>query len=85
MPSLQVIKTTAAQWGVSPGLPGMLRTPGAFNTPDEAAGSRDAGRDRAVSGCAWPGRDFGARQPGTGETPLSPDEVWHGVREGLIP
>lgn len=85
MPGVRIIETTAAQWGVPPGLPGVLRSPGAVHAPEQEAGGRDAGSDRSLSGRAWPGSDFGARRPGTGETPLSADEVWHGVQRGLIP
>lgn len=85
MSGLRVIQKTAEQWGVSPALHGVLRSSCPLNASHEAAGGRDAGCDRAFPGFTWPGQDFGARQPGTGETPLSPDEVWHGVREGLIP
>ena len=33
---------------------------------------------------AWPGSDFGVRAPYPSETPLSWDEVQHGVAHGLF-
>lgn len=89
MSSLRVIETTAAQWGVSPQLPRVLRAPCGQHVPEsECSGGHDGrgqAEHRPLCHYVWPGRRDGARAPDTGETPLSPDEVWHGVREGLIP
>lgn len=85
MPSLRIIQSTAAQWGVPVPVLGVLHAPGALDESEQAGGGRDAGGDRQVPGRAWPGRDLGVRAPMPGETALSWAEVHHGLREGLLP
>jgi len=84
MPRVRIIETTAALWGVPPGMPGVLRASGAVGTPKQETSVRDAGRDSPVSGRAWPGRGSGVRGPGIDETPLSACEVAYGQMKGLL-
>lgn len=85
MPSVRIIETTAAQWGVPIPVPGVLHAACADHAPQQATGRSHAGRDRALSAKPWPGISAGVRAPEPWETPLSFEEVAHGVREGLLP
>lgn len=89
MQGMRESRHESALRGISPSVPGMLRTPGAIDTPQQAARGSDAGIDRSLSapvesGSTWPGRDFGVRAPYPGETQLSWCEVMEAVRRGLL-
>ncbi|MCL2310793.1 MAG: hypothetical protein FWC42_11120 [Proteobacteria bacterium] len=74
----------SGQRPVSAGVPALLRPAGGVGTAIAPASGADAGCDCALSASAWPGRDFGVRQPYPGETPLSWDEVHFARERGLI-
>lgn len=84
MPSLRIIEATAAEWGVSHAVLGMLHAPGADHTTRQEAGQRDAGGHRTSARKPWPGCRIGVRPPGIDETPLSDAEVIHGMTRCLL-
>lgn len=84
MQGMRESRHESALRGIPDAVPGMLHAPGAIDTPQQAARGSDAGSDRQVQGCTWPGRDFGVRAPYPGETQLSWCEVMEAVRRGLL-
>ena len=84
MQSLRIIKVTATQWGLPNAVPRLLCTACAERAPGQKTGQRYVGSDRALQAGPWPGADFGARPPEIDETPLSLDEVFVGLRDGVI-
>lgn len=84
MQGMRESRHESALWAVPDAVPGMLHAPGAFDTPQQAARGSDAGSDRQVQGCTWPGRDFGIRAPLPGETAISWAEVHHAMKVGLL-
>lgn len=85
MQLMRIICTTANQWSLSPLLPGVLHTPSSERLPQQAARSFDAGGHRTIPSEPWPGASVGVRCPWPGETPLSAEEVGHGLRVGVLP
>lgn len=89
MPSVRIIQTTATQWGVPPGLSGVLRAPGGQHVPESAGGGghdcRGQAEHRPLCTYVWPGRRDGARAPDSGETPLSEQEIAFGLAVGVLP
>jgi hypothetical protein len=83
MPAMQIIETTAAQWGVFVQMRGVLLKAGAERKAGQEASGGHAGGHRALSGKSWPGAHLGVRQADPDETPLSESECWVAVREGL--
>jgi len=83
MSAMRIIETTAAQWGVFVQMRGVLLTAGSEHKTRQEAGSGHAGGHRALSRQPWPGAHLGVRAPGIDETPLSIDECWIAVLEGL--
>ena len=84
MQRMRIVEKTAAQWGVPVPVLGVLHPAGGLDASEQASGSRDAGGDRQIPGCPWPGRDLGVRPPMPGETALGWAEVHHGLKEGLF-
>jgi hypothetical protein len=86
---MRIFRTTSQAWdgGGCSGLsvPGVLHTAGVVGTSEPGTSRRDAGHDCQVPGRTWPGRGAGVRAPGDCETPLSRDEVRHGLRAGVLP
>jgi hypothetical protein len=74
MPSLRIIKQTAAQWGLQPAVPGVLHAPRTERAPAEGSGSGHASRHRAPARGTQKGGRCSIRRPSPGETPLSWDE-----------
>lgn len=83
MPAMQLVQTTAIEWGVFVHMRGVLLSPRAVSTPKQTPGRRDAGGYQQIRGESWPGRYLGVREPDPCETPLSVAEVKHGLSEGL--
>ena len=84
MQTMRIIETTSAQWGVFVQMRGVLLKAGSeCKTRQEASGS-NAGGHRALPRQPWPGSHLGIRPPGIDETPLSLDECWIAVRDGVI-
>lgn len=83
MQTMRIIQTTAQQWGVFVQMRGVLLQAGAEHQAEQTSSSRDAGGHREIPREPWPGAHLGVRAPGIDETPLSIDECWIAVREGL--
>ena len=83
MPAMQIIETTAAQWGVFVQMRGVLLQAGTQHQARQATGCVHAGGHRALSGKSWPGAHLGVRKADPDETPLSESECWIAVRECL--
>jgi hypothetical protein len=83
MQTMRIIETTAAQWGVFVQMRGVLLQAGTQHQARQAPGCIHAGSHRAISWQPWPGSHLGIRAPGIDETPLSLDECWIAVRNGL--
>lgn len=83
LPAMRIIETTATQWNVLVQMRGVLLKAGAKCKTGQEASSGNAGGHRAISGQPWPGAHLGIRPPGIDETPLSLDECWIAVRNGL--
>lgn len=62
----------------------MLRTAGAQHAPEQAAGQGHAGSHRPLPRRTKPQRGALLRRADPDETPLSPDEVEHARRIGVI-
>mgnify|MGYP000066421562 CR=1 FL=1 len=74
MPAMQLIQTTAKEWGLSHVVCEVLRPSGSECTSEQTACCRNACSDCAAKRRAEQGRDFGVRQPDVDETPLSASE-----------
>jgi hypothetical protein len=83
MQTMRIIETTAAQWGVFVQMRGVLLQAGYQHQARQAPGCIHAGGHRALPRQPWPGAHLGIRPPGIDETPLSLDECWIAVRNGL--
>lgn len=83
MQAMRIIETTAAQWGVFVQMRGLLLQAGHQYQARQAPGCIHAGGHRAIPRQPWPGAHLGIRPPGIDETPLSLDECWIAVRNGL--
>lgn len=83
MQTMRIIQTTAQQWGVFVQMRGVLLKAGTQHQARQATGCVHAGGHRAISGQPWPGAHLGVRAPDLDETPLSADECWIAVREGI--
>lgn len=83
LPAMRIIETTSTQWNVLVQMRGVLLKAGAERKAGQEASSCNAGGHRAISGQPWPGSHLGIRPPGIDETPLSLDECWIAVRNGL--
>lgn len=64
-------------------LPGLLHQAGVEHQAQQGGSGRDAGSHCPIPTEPWPGAHLGVRAPGIDETPLSIDECWIAVREGL--
>lgn len=84
MHAMQLIRTTAAQWGLQRELPPMLREACAVCTSEQNAGCKAAGRHCPSQRQTHAGANLGVREPDFGETPLSDAEVLVGMREGVF-
>ena len=84
MPAVQIVNTTAAQWGVFVHMRAVLRSSGSVSAPRQEASERDAGGYREIPGEPWPGCRLGVRAPEVDETPLSVAEVDHADEKGLL-
>jgi hypothetical protein len=84
MQTMRIIETTATQWNVLLQMRGVLLKAGAERKAGQEASSCNAGGHRTIPGQPWPGAHLGIRAPGIDETPLSLDECWIAVREGVI-
>jgi hypothetical protein len=84
MRSLQSARCQPDIRAISLRLPSMLHEAGDLDAPQQGGCCRNAGSDCQIQGRAWTGADFGVRPPDPDETPLSIDECWVAVREGLI-
>lgn len=65
-------------------MPGVLRQVGDKCSSIEGEGGCDVGSNCQVQKCTKPGGYFELRHPEIGETPLSPDEIGHARRIGVI-
>jgi hypothetical protein len=83
MQTMRIIETTAVQWGVFVQMRGVLLQTGHQHQARQALGCIHAGGHRAFPRQPWPGSHLGIRAPGIDETPLSLDECWIAVRNGL--
>jgi hypothetical protein len=83
LPAMRIIETTSTQWNVLVQMRGVLLKAGAECKAGQEASRGNAGGHRAISGQPWPGSHLGIRAPGIDETPLSLDECWIAVRNGL--
>jgi hypothetical protein len=83
MQTMQIIETTAAQWGVFVQMRGVLLQAGHQHQARQAPGCIHVGGHRALPRQPWPGSHLGIRPPSIDETPLSLDECWIAVRNGL--
>jgi hypothetical protein len=83
MQTMRIIETTAAQWGVFVQMRGVLLQAGSQHQARQALGCIHAGGHRALPRQPWQGSHLGIRAPGIDETPLSLDECWIAVRNGL--
>lgn len=83
MQTMRIIETTATQWNVLVQMRGVLLKTGAERKARQEASGGNASGNREVSGKSWPGAHLGIRPPGIDETPLSLDECWIAVREGI--
>lgn len=83
VPGLRDGRGQSPERGVPHAVPRLLHPSGAERAPEQTAGGRHAGGDRAISGRAWPGADFGVRASGIDETPLSRAEAVVAMREGF--
>ena len=84
MPAVQIIETTAAEWGVFVQMRGVLCKVGAIHQSEQATRSRNACGHRQVPGESWPGCRFGVRAPAIDETPLSTEEALFGLSRSLL-
>jgi hypothetical protein len=62
----------------------VLRATGDEQAPEQAAGRRDVGGHRTFRWSTQPQECAALRRAAEGETPLSPAEVEHGKRIGVI-
>jgi len=83
MHSLPSPRTEPAVRPVSLWMPVVLHPACAERPAEQTGSSRDAGGYREVPAEPWPGAHLGIRPPGIDETPLSIDECWIAVREGI--
>lgn len=83
MQAMRIIETTAQQWEIFTHMRGVLLKAGAQHKARQETSGNHAGSNREVSGKSWPGARLGIRQADPDETPLSLDECWIAVREGL--
>jgi hypothetical protein len=74
MPSLRIIKQTAAQWGVQHAVPGVLHAPRTERAPQQGAGCGHACGNCQTAGSADKRGRCAIRHPSPGETPLSWEE-----------
>ncbi len=81
---MRVVQKSAAQWGLSVSVPGVLHTSGDDGASRQAPGVSIARSHRALSAESWPGASAGVRRPSSWETPLSLAEVAHAVQEGVL-
>ena len=65
-------------------LPSVLHEAGSLCSSEQASRCIDAGCHCQIQGRTWAGAHLGVRAPDLDETPLSIDECWIAVREGLI-
>jgi hypothetical protein len=83
MQTMRIIQTTAQQWGVFVQMRGVLLKTGTQHKTRQETSSGNAGGHRAIPREPWPGAHLGVRKADPDETPLSIDECWIAVREGL--
>ena len=84
MRSLQSARCQPDIRAISLRLPSMLHEAGSLCPPEQASCCIDAGCHCQIQGRTWAGAHLGVRAPDLDETPLSIDECWIAVREGLI-
>lgn len=84
MLAMQIIQTTAQQWGVFFQMRKVLLKAGAENKAGQETSQRDACCHCKVSRESWAGRNIGIRKPDIGETPLSPAEMEFAWKKGLV-
>jgi hypothetical protein len=84
MQTMRIIETTSTQWNVLVQMRGVLLKAGTERKTRQEASRGNAGGHRTISRQPWPGAHLGIRPPGIDETPLSLDECWIAVREGVI-
>jgi hypothetical protein len=83
MQTMRIIETTSTQWNVLVQMRGVLLKAGTERKTRQEASLGNAGGHRALPRESWPGSHLGIRAPGIDETPLSLDECWIAVRNGL--
>jgi len=84
MQTVRIMETTAAQWGVFVQMRGVLLKASDKHQTGQTACRGNARSYRQISGKSWTGANLGIRQAEPDETPLSIDECWVAVREGVI-
>lgn len=83
MPAMQLIQTTAKEWGLSHELREVLRPSSLERTSEQTTCCGNACSDCASQRRTEQGRDFGVRQPDVDETPLSASEKDIAMREHI--
>jgi hypothetical protein len=83
MQTMRVIETTATQWAVFVFMRGVLLKASDKHQAEQTPCRGNAGGHREVPSKSWTGQHLGIRQADPDETPLSLDECWIAVREGL--
>ncbi len=83
MPAMQLIQTTAKEWGLLHAVCEVLRPSSPERSPEQASCCGNACSDCAAQRRTEQGRDFGVRQPDVDETPLSASEKDIAMREGI--
>lgn len=84
VPSVRIIRTTSNEWEIPAYLPRVLYPASDECLPEQTTSGIDDGGDRSFKNEPWPGASAGVRAPMFGETPLSADEVGHGLRVGVL-
>jgi hypothetical protein len=70
--------------GISIAMLRVLRAPHHQRETEEEAARGASSCDQEAARLARARRHFGVRPPDAGETSLSPDEIWVGLRNGVI-
>ncbi len=83
MPAMQLIQTTAKEWGLLHAVCEVLRPSGSECSSEQASCCRNACSDCASQRCTGQSGHLGVRQPDVDETPLSASEKDIAMREGI--
>jgi len=75
MQAMQIIRTTAQEWGVFVQMREVLCKVSAFSEAGQSSSCGNARGNSKISGESWAGQNLGVRQPDDDETPLSQSEV----------